>query len=460
MKKQTTTSHIDLTLRPYQIEIANYLTMQPHACLSVGMGLGKTAAVLHFLDYTLNRYPFATILIVAPKRVAETVWRQEAEKWQLWRVVRNMELIEGTPEQKQQTANGLAPIKIISRDNLKYVQDKDFTILVIDELTSFKNIKAARTKYLNTIKAQRKIGMTGTFAPNGLIDIYAQLAVLDIASNNIRDFYAWRGRWFYDRNAGSPLPFQDFKLRAGTNIDDIIAEWKPNIKTLTTDDYLKLPPIQYQNISVELSNKESKAYADLSAFLAFNLPNDMETLTIDEKAKFAKLQTLCSGFVYSPDDGTAVRISDTSTKITAAVEFCRHAAAEGEQVLLFYQYRETALWFGEDAKKEGLNIKSVKGNSYDWLTAWNNHEVDVLVANPASAGHGLNLQQGGHIILWLELTYNYEYFAQANARLYRTGQTLPVQVWFLTAHNTIDDAIFPKLRNKDKENKQIENLTK
>lgn len=450
-----------MELRPYQKRIANWLCDHPHACLSVGMGLGKTAAVLHFIGHTLDVYPAATFLIVAPKRVAETVWRQEAEKWELWRVARNMVLVAGTPAQKEAAATSAAPIKIVSRDNLKYFENAEMDVLVIDELTSFKSMAAERTRLVMSIKATRKIGMTGTFAPNGLQDVYGQLAAVGIASPDAGDFYAWRGRWFVDIMKGAKVAFHKWQLRNGVTEAQALGDWTRDIITLTTEDYLQLPPMMVYVVTVPLTEDERKAYDDLVATLHFELPGEDFDFTVDEKARFAKVQTLCSGFVYDTDDGgKPIRIAGGGAKVEAAVEFCRRAAAEGEIVLLFYQYRETAAWFGELAQKAGLRIASVKGDSYEWLSRWEAGDLDVLVANPASAGHGLNLQHGGHIILWLELTYNYEYYAQANARLHRTGQVKPVQVTALVAGDTVDGAVWGALQRKSQTNRRVEAVTK
>lgn len=437
------------------------LCKHPNVCLSVGMGLGKTAAVLHFLDYTRRLYPNATTLIVAPKRVAETVWMQEAEKWELWKLLANMQLVTAKNKQDAQSS---APIHIVSRDNVKLFEDMTFDILVIDELTSFKNMKSQRTKSIMKIYADRRIGLTGTFAPNGMLDVYAQLASLGIASMDERDFYAWRGRWFVNVNQGRAVAFPKWVPRLGSTPEAMIAEYADNILTLTTDDYLQLPKMMEEMMAVELGKEERKAYDELVATLHFELPDHPEDFTIDEKARFAKIQTLCSGFVYDNEKEISpegvLRINGGGSKIAAAVEFCRTAAAEGESVLLFYQYRETAIWLGEELKKAGLRFASVKGSSNQWLIDWNNGDIDVLVANPASAGHGLNLQHGGHIVFWLELTYNYEYFAQANARLHRTGQTKPVQVYYLVAKDTVDEGVLLALRKKDKTNKRVEAATK
>lgn len=449
-----------LQLREYQKRIARFLPDHPHACLSVGMGLGKTAAVLTFLEYTLRLYPAAKILIVAPKRVAETVWLQEAEKWNMWGLRANMMLVAGTKAQKERYASPdyKCPVKIVSRDNVALFKDAAFDILIIDELTSFKSWKAQRTKAVMSIKADRKIGMTGTFAPNGLLDIYPQLACLDMAGKTDGDYYSWVGRWFENVMAGSGQPFKKYVLRRGVQPREVVKGWIPDIITLTTEEYLKLPPMIENIMDVELSEGEITAYDNLNAVLHFELPDSLDDFSVDAKAKFAKLQTLASGFVYNTDTGEAIRIKDGGTKIRQAVEFCKECAEAGKSVLLFYQYRESAVWFGELAKDEGLRIASP--SSKDWLQKWNNGELDVLVCNPASAGHGLNLQKGGHIVLWMELTYNYEHFAQANARLHRTGQEKRVSVYYMAAKGTLDGRVLRALKNKGKVNREVEDVTK
>jgi SNF2 family DNA or RNA helicase len=389
------------------------------------------------------------------------VWLPEAEKWELWQLRANMLLVTA---KNKQDADSDAPVKVVSRNNVGLFAGKHFDILVMDELTSFKNLESQRTKAVLSIHADRRIGLTGTFAPNGLLDTYAQLAACGIASADEHDYYAWRGRWFVNVNQGRPVAFPDWKPRHGTTAETALAPWLGDIITMTTEDYLQLTPMQTHTVEVELSKAERKAYDDLVATLHFELPDGLYDFTVSEKARFAKVQTLCSGFVYDRDgdyseDGV-VRIKGGGAKIAAAVEFCRRAAGEGESVLLFYNYRETALWLGEELAKEGLRFASVKGSNLDWLGKWNGGELDVLVANPASAGHGLNLQSGGHIVIWLELTYNYEYYAQANARLHRTGQTQPVQVWHLVAKDTVDEGVLRLLQNKDKTNKRVEAATK
>lgn len=450
-------NHNPEPLTDYQRAAARFLWSKSSAVLAIGMGLGKTRTVLEFLNYAMQVYPTLTAIIVAPKRVAQSVWRQEAAKWQLWRVARNMELVDGTAAEKKKKADSGAPFLIVSRDNLKYVEGKTVDILIIDEITNFKNFKAARTRQIMNIQASRRIGLTGTFAPNGYIDIYPQLAVLGIAPADNSEYYAWRGRWFEDVYAARPVRYNKFIPRDGVRLDDIIGQWRQNIFCLSSEDYLTLPPIQYINIDFDLSAAEAAAYEDMRAFLHFETLDGF-AFSVEEAQKFAKLQTLGSGFVYDADDeGTPSgprSIEETPTRIIEAIDFIQRARAEGERVLLFYQFRATAIALKKAADAAGISIISL--SSPDWLTAWNNHQADALVLQPAAAAHGLNLQHGGHIVLWCELTYNYELYAQANARLYRTGQREPVRVYHLVASPSYDAQILSALKKKDEENKSFE----
>lgn len=444
-----------LTLRNYQKRICNFIVDHPHACVSVGMGLGKTACALHVLDHIKTRCPQMTALIVAPKRVAETVWMQEAEKWG-FDVRNHMALVSGTPAQRAKAAQS-AEILVVSRDNIADFAGQTFDILVIDELTSFKTRTAKRTDAILSIKAGRKIGLTGTIAPNGLIDLFSQMAALDMAGHAKGDWYAWRGRFFENIMEGSGQPFKKFRLRPGVTAEQVLEPWRNDIITLTTEDWLELPEMMETVMPVELADVERDAYMDLNAVLHFEMPDGLD-FTASDKGKFAKLQTLCGGFVYDTETGEALRLDGGGTKIRASVEFCERCAAEGESVLLFYQYRESAVWFGELAKEAGLRIAST--SSKGWLERWNNGDLDVLVANPTSAGHGLNLQHGGHVVLWMELTYNYEHYAQANARLHRTGQLERVRCYYLVAKGTVDERILPALKKKAEVNRNVQEMTK
>lgn len=439
-----------MKLHNYQERIVDHLSNHANAILSVDMGLGKTIAVLTYI----HRNQPNSLLIVAPKRVAESVWKQEAEKWGLTDIADKMVIVKGTPKKRTQALNDTThPYKIISREHVKEVAGDYYDVVVFDELTSFKNITSNRTCNAASIRASRKIGLTGTFLANGEIDIYGQAIVCGLSFHGL-NFYAWRAMHFHDAVAGAGLQFQKWVLNKDENIESLLKPIRDNIFTLTADDYLEIPDKQSTWHKVELSAETRKAYDELNAFLGFELGDGI--LTIDEKAKFAKLQTLCNGFVYL-EDGSAIRGKD-SAKLNAVADFVAECKEVGEPVLLFYAYREEAIWLKELLDARGVRCESV--NSKGFVDRWNAGKIECLFAHPASAGHGLNLQKGGRMIVWSSLTYNYELFAQANARLARQGQTRNVQIHYFMADGTCEAQVWRALVNKDEHQKQFLNLTR
>lgn len=436
-----------MRLHEYQERAVQYIVEHANCILSVDMGLGKTAAVLHFIQ----RMKPTSVLIIAPKRVAETTWKQEAEKWMMQDVADKMVIVSGTVARRRKALDDQnRPYKIISRDNVKDVQDSDYSLLVIDELTAFKNIESKRTKAVLSINAERKVGLTGTFLANGAIDIYGQCAAVGVRYGC--NFYAWRATYFRDALQGSGLAFHKWKLQVP--IDDILEPIKDRVFTLTAADYLDIPPVTHTRHDVELDAETMKAYQELDAFLGFEMNED--TLTVAEGAKYAKLQTLCNGFVYDCK-GKAIR-SGKSAKLEAVADFVAECKDAGEPVLLFYAYREEAIWLHEILTERGVRVESVQRAGF--LNRWNAGEIECLFAHPASAGHGLNLQHGGRVIVWSSLTYNYEYYAQANARLARQGQQRNVQIHYFLTQNTCEPRVWSALQRKDQEQQVFLKTTK
>lgn len=437
-----------MELHEYQKRIANFIAKHPRCILSVDMGLGKTAAVLAWLNWRKPR----TAIIVAPKRVAETTWKQEAAKWHWDALHDKMIICTGTPKQRAKALQDAEhPYKVVSRDNLKDIQNATVDVLVLDELTSYKNPTAARTKIVLSINAHTRVGLTGTFLANGAIDIYGQAAAVGLGWGGL-NFYAWRGTFFRDVLAGSGLAFHKWKLNVP--LEAVLHDIQHHIFTLTAEDYLHIPAFTETTHEVEVGAGVRKAIGDLDAFLSTTLNG--EVLTFDEKQKFAKLQTLCNGFVYD-DEGNPVR-GDVSNKLVAVADFIADCKDAGEPVLLFYAYREEAIWLAELLKERGVKYESVKRAGF--FDRWNDGETECLFAHPASAGHGLNLQHGGRIIVWSTLTYNYELFAQGNARLCRQGQTRNVQIHYFVAADTCETRAVKALRAKDHDQKDFLNYTK
>lgn len=440
-------------LHEYQKQTANFIAKHPHAIISVDMGLGKTAATLAWLDWYAGRRDYNVRgIIIAPKRVAENNWSQEAQKWGLDKLAARMIICKGTAKKRAQAwADPERTIKIVSRDNFKDYMSRSADFLIIDELTSYKNPEASRTRAVCSISAPIKIGLTGTFLANGAIDIYGQAKAVGLGWDDL-NFYAWRGMYFRDILAGSGLAFQKWRLR-GT-LRDLLKPIEPHIFTLTADDYLTIPPVSHTTHKVDVGDEIRGAIEGLDAFLAMDLGG--EVLTFDENQKFAKLQTLCNGFIYD-DDARPVR-GDRSAKLEAVADFVADCKDAGERVLLFYAFREEAAWLVELLEARGVKWYGVKKS--DFVQKWNDGDVDCLIAHPASAGHGLNLQHGGRTIVWSTLTYNYELFAQGNARLARQGQRNNVQIHYFVADDTCEERAVAALLRKQQEQTEFLTLTK
>jgi len=441
-----------MKLHNYQERAVSFCEPKRSVILSIGMGLGKTAAMIHYIDRINPR----TCIIVAPKRVAETVWKQECEKWWLMELHDRFAIVAGTKAKRKKIIEQNDYL-IIGRDNLQDVVNMKFDLLVLDELTSFKNHDSNRSKAVYSIDAKQTIGLTGTFLTNGAIDCFGQFCAVGL-SGKVSDkerskmFYRWRATHFVDKLAGSGLQFQNWQLI--TPMDKLLEKVRGNIFTLSSSDWLDIPDVEYVEHYIDLTDNEMNEYLRLNTML--NVQLDGETIAFDENQKFAKLQTLCNGFVYG-DDGEPYR-GEYSTKLDTVVEFVDRAASEGEQVLLFYAFREEKTWLEEKLKKAHLKFTDVKDRRF--MDKWNNGEVNVLLAHPASAGHGLNLQHGGRLCAWSTITYDLELWLQANARLARQGQSRGVQIHSFMARNTCEKKKYIALNKKEKCLTEFINLTK
>lgn len=427
----------EMKLYNYQQRTLEFCQGKPSVILSIEMGLGKTAAIIHYLQQTNPK----KVLIVAPKRVAETVWKQEADKWKMQDVYNRLHIAAGSKAQRKKIIEQSGWL-IIGRDNLSDVEGMRFDTLVIDELSSFKNFESKRSQIIYSIVATQRIGLTGTIISKGAIDLFGQFVAVGFGGLVGRSkkeiataFYRWRATHFKDKLAGSGLQFQDWRLV--TPMADLIKHVKPYIFTLTAADWMEIPQVQYATHDVELSAQEMKEYLNLNTML--NVELDGEMVAFDEAQKFAKLQTLCNGFVYVKDSNEMVASvrSEYSTKLDHVVDFVSSAVSEGEQVLLFYAFKEEKLWLEEKLKKQHIKFTDAKQKNF--LTKWNEHEVDVLMAHPASAGHGLNLhERGARITVWSTIPYDMELWLQANARLARQGQKKQVQIHSFVAARTVE----------------------
>lgn len=433
-----------LRLHDYQIVARDFLRAQPRAALFLDMGLGKTAATLSAL--TPDHLP---VLVVAPKKVAEEVW--EAENG-LWRPDLTLAVAKGTPSQRDAAIRAGADITVISRDNLGDLvtakQTPQYRTFVLDELSSFKTKTSARWKNANKIIKKYRIphvwGLTGTPNPNGYLDLWAQIALLDQGARLGPNLTTYRSRYFFP---GRSLPSGvviEWLLRPGAE-DKIKHQIQDICLAMATEGRIKLPEITHNHVKVDLPPAVREKYRDLKNTLVVDLQDIFggEVHTAGTAATLtARLSQMTSGFIYV-DDAETRNYEYTilhKVKIEALKDIQEFTL--GANLLVFYRFRAERTML-QEAFPEAWSIDEPNA-----IKKWNAGEVPMLLAHPASAGHGLNLQHGGHHIVWTSPTWDLEHWEQANKRLARQGQKHPVVIHSILANKTIDQLVAKRLEEK------------
>ncbi len=406
------------------------------------MGLGKTLTTLTALDILVNVTGEASkVLIVAPLSVARNTWPAEIAKW--YPDSFRYSLVLGTERKRVEALLEDSNLYIINRENVpwlvKYYGRKwPFDTLVIDELSSFKSSKARRFRALRHVRPmmQRVIGLTGTPAPNSLQDLWSQMYLLDLGKRLGKTITGFRRKYFHPGASDGHVVYNWILDDAsGKDIYDKIEDIAVSMKSA---DYLDMPPRTNNDVSVELDTKQMLLYKSLERDFVAETTDGGE-LTASNSAVLAnKLLQLANGAIYDDEGGVRVIHDQKLDALHRIVD-----EAQGQPVLVFYQYKHDLSRL-QESFHEGkvLDVKS------DDISKWNHGEIPVMFAQPQSAGHGLNLQAGGHIIVWFSLTWSLEYYQQANARLDRQGQTQPVIVHHLVAKDTIDEHVLDVLKGK------------
>lgn len=438
-------------LRPYQEVAVEFLKRNRRSVLMLDMGLGKTCVALTALQP--KNLP---ALVVAPKRVAESVWHVEQERWRpdLTTVV-----AKGTPKHRQaayaRILNVTADIMTISWDNFHELgDDHPFKTIIIDELSGFKNYQTERFKSMrrlaNPATGVRTVwGLTGTPSANGLLDLWGQFKLLDDGVRLGKNITAYRTKWFYPA-PGKTLPngvITQWDLRPGAE-QEIRSKIEDISLAMSTEGRVPLPKVSLSIVPVELPSRARRAYNEMKKDLLTDIRDvmDGEIYTAESAGQLSnRLRQLTAGFMYG--DRTEEDRSDRvawvhKTKIAALEEVFEEA--QGSPVLVFYGYRPEKEEILRKFGKRGAEL--IGGN--DSIERWNRGEIPMLVAHPASAGHGLNLQHGGHTIVWTSPPWSLEHWQQGNKRLARSGQKHPVVVHVIVADETVDWLVIDKLQGK------------
>lgn len=426
----------------YQAYAIDYIETHPVAAVLLDMGLGKTVISLTAIaDLLFDSFEAHRILVVAPLRVARDTWPAEIAKWEHLQHL-TYAVCVGTPKERRMALMSGADITIINRENLGWLIDSsgfdfDYDMIIIDELSSFKNHKSKRFQSLMKVrpKVKRIIGLTGTPSSNGLMDLWAEFKLLDFGERLGHFITHYRNNYFIpDKRNGEiiysykPMPYAEDAIYR--RISDITISMK-------STDHLQMPELITSQYEVQLSEGETQRYEELKADFILELPEG-EITAANAASLTGKLSQLANGAIYD-DDGNIIEFHDR--KLDALEDLIE--AANGKPLLVAY-------WFKHDLQriKKRFNVREIK-SSKD-ITDWNNGDIPVAVIHPASAGHGLNLQAGGSTLIWFGLTWSLELYQQTNARLWRQGQTSgTVVIEHIITKGTIDERILKALSLKE-----------
>lgn len=426
----------------YQEYAIKYIEAHPISALLIDMGLGKTSITLTAIRNLLfDSFEVCKVLVIAPLRVAKNTWTDEIKKWEHLNTL-TYSLIIGNENERLSALNKKADIYIINRENVDWLVNKsgykfDFDMVVIDELSSFKNHQSKRFKSLMKVRplVKRIVGLTGTPSSNGLMDLFAEFKILDMDKRLGYFIGQYRNTYFKPDKMNGPIVYSYKPLPNAENaiyekISDITVSMKAN-------EYLKMPELLTSNYVVELSNSEKNQYDEMKKSLVLEI-TDGEITASNAASLSNKLCQLSNGAIYD-DEQNIVEIHDR--KLDALEDIIE--SMNGKPLLVAYWYRHDL-----ERIKSGFSVREIK-TSED-ISDWNDGKIPVALIHPASAGHGLNLQNGGSTLIWFGLTWSLELYQQTNARLYRQGQKNTVIIQHIITKGTIDEQILKVLQKKNK----------
>lgn len=435
-------------LHSYQNRGVQHIIDNPFCALFLDMGLGKTVTTLTAIKELMDACIITNALVIAPKKVTQVTWTDEIKNWAHLQNL-TISVIDGDVKHRRAAMAKKADIYAVSRDNIVWLVTEyggiklPFDMVVIDELSSFKNHASKRFRAMKRVRKfiPRVVGLTGTPSPNGLIDLFAQMYLIDEGERLGKTITGYRDRFFRpDKRNGDIVYTYALKQPADETekqISDLISDITIS---MTAEDYLKMPDKIMLFDTVELPRKIYENYQDFEQEQVLELINSDELITAASAAALSnKLQQYANGAIYDADRNVKHIHDEKLEKLQEIVE-----AANGAPVLVAYSFIHD-LDRIMNALKE---YKPVKLEKPEHIAQWNDGKIQVLVTHPASAGHGLNLQKGGNILVWFGNTWSLELYMQFNARLYRQGQTKPVYIHHIVSKGTVDEKIIKALSGK------------
>lgn len=432
----------------YQTRAIDWCINNPRCGLFLPMGAGKTVITLTAISKLKQKGEANKALIIAPVRVARTTWSSEIEKWEHTKHL-TYTVIDGPEKNRLKALQNQSDIFIIGKEQVKWLVDTcgskwPFDMVVVDELSTFKNNQAQRFKALKkqVKKFKRFIGLTGTPAPRGIPDLWSQMFLIDAGARLGKSIGSFRKQYLIPERCNGYIVYS-WAVREGAQkeIEQKIADV---VMSLDSSECVELPDINYINVPITLPKTIKKRYDTFKKDLV------LELSTTDVSA--SNLGVLCgqllqfsSGQIYTHDPSLPVETIHDE-KIKALDDLL--TSANGEPVIIYYYYKHEKERIMTLLKSKKLKVSCLDDDKD--VERWNNHELDVLLLHPASAGHGLNLQAGGSVIIWYCLpNFNLELYQQANARLYRQGQMEKVRVYHLLVEDSIDIDMMNALEKKE-----------
>ena len=433
---------------PHQQAGIDWILTHPACALLWGMGTGKTVTTLTAIDRLLyDCFEDGPVLVIAPKRVAENTWSKEAEKWEHLRHLRVSKLMGGAKARSEALRTvfegPFADVYVINRENVCWLVERcggrwPFPMVVIDELSSFKSAQAKRWKALRRVRGRirRLIGLTGTPRPGGLEDLWPEIYLLDGGARLGRTLTAFRSRYLLPEKQNGHIVYS-YRPREGAE-DEVHAKLSDICMSLRKEDVLRLPGQIYEDIVLTPPAELLRRYKRFEREKVLEcLDNDGDIVALNAASLTGKLLQFANGAIYD-QDGKAHEVH--SIKLEALEELIE--ASGGDPVLVFYAFKHD-----RDRIRQRISCREL--STPEDIDAWNRKEIPVAIAHPASVGHGLNLQRGGHIIIWYGLTWSLELYQQANERLNRPGQTEVCRVYHLILKGTHDERVLQALARKD-----------
>ena len=425
----------------YQKYATRYILEHPVSAVFLDCGLGKSVITLSAIfDLCLDYFEVRKVLVIAPLRVAMQTWPGEIGKWDHLKGL-TYSVAVGSEKERLQAFRKKADVYITNRESVEWLVERsgvpfDFDMVVVDELSSFKSHQAKRFKSLLKVRpgVKRIVGLTGTPSSNGLADLWAEFRLLDMGERLGRYITRFRQRWFVPDKRNGAVVFS-YRPVEGAE-DDIYGRISDITISMRSSDYLELPECVMNEVVVDMDEKEKKVYETFRKDMVAEI-GDREIDAVNAASLSGKLLQMANGAVYGRDGG-CIAIHDR--KLDALEDLIE--GMNGRPVLVAY-------WFRHDAERirERFSVREIRtGKDID---DWNRGDIPVAIIHPASAGHGLNLQEGGSTLIWFGLTWSLELYQQTNARLHRQGQRDTVIIHHIICRGTVDEKVMEALRRKE-----------